>query len=194
MLYEEFTSLRNQLKNKELPEHLYKSELEKIEQAISTHALAGQWKGFCQYLTPEVFLALKWSTEVLQENEQAIDQNTWDDLANQLAELEVLLSSSELPDPVVELVNKHIRIIRKSLRNYGVKGIEGIEDAVYQMAGELIQKGDIIKEHQSSKEVAGFGKLLRKVSKIPGLIRNTDKTIESGNRLYELFKPYFDGL
>lgn len=192
LMHSEVEVLRAQMQQTEFSEPLYEPYLRKAESAISSQSLSSQWRGFKQYITPDVLLSLKWCSEALPSDEELIAQEEWQSLVNEVNGLEEQLEAADLPPSIKALIAKHIDLIRKALRSYGIVGVKAIKEAVHRAAGELIEHKELIQQHKDSEEVSRFGRIWQRTSQIADGVLKVDKVLKAGGRVWALIKPIFD--
>lgn len=115
--------------------------LSKIEKALNNLNFEGDMKHFTSSIDRETLTALSYIAELMDtvlglQNPQINE----DEIKNLLIEIENLKESiidSSLPEDIRQLLVKNLNLIKESLDNYKITGIEGMRVALEQSIGSI---------------------------------------------------------
>lgn len=104
----------------------------------ATPQLVQNWSNSrANHLRPETLGAWQIISLTLPAADDQVDASALAALQADLEELEATVRNPSVPDDLRRLVQKQVRQIRRALRQYGVRGIEPLRDAISVAAGDL---------------------------------------------------------
>lgn len=155
--------------------------IDTIGMALSSFSLNRRNNTFVNLLTPEVMLALEYISENISFaynlSTSLIDE---DKIRSILEEIETLISKiteSELPSDVKVLLVKNLFIMKESLHNYFITGIEGVRDSLERTIGSVIINGSVIAPESDNEDVKGFYKIMMKFNEIVSTVNGAKELI-----------------
>ena len=162
------------------PSETYNSMVENLNNAFSPMLLGATWGSVKQYLVPEVMMAIQILRETLPNEEELIKVEELSELHARLSELEAFLEKSVLPERVIKLIKRHIKLIREALSNFSITGAKGLIEARRASYGEFFEVNEIF-QNKNSSEISELKAIWIMVNKI------TDGALKVYG-LYELSK------
>lgn len=130
---------------------IYSPMVGSLNNVFSPMLLGASWDSVKQYLTPDIMMAIKILRETLPNEEEIIKPEELNELHARLSELESFLENSDLPERVVGLIKRHIRLIREALSNFSITGAKGLVEARRASYGEFFEVNEIFQNENSSE-------------------------------------------
>lgn len=119
-----------------VPLHLYEGPFSKLHSFLDPMRHDQPWHATRGLLSPDVVLCLEWASFMIGPQEADIPEADLAALAEQIEALE--LSISELHSAALKrLLFDQIAVLRKSLTDYSVTGIEPVEKAIDTVVGSM---------------------------------------------------------
>jgi hypothetical protein len=162
------------------PSNTYELMVRNLNNAFSPVLLGATWPSVTQHLVPEVKMAIQILKETLPNEEDLVNHEELNELHARLSELETFLEKSVLPERVVGLIKRHIKLIREALSNFSITGAKGLVEARRASYGEFFEVKEIF-QNEKSPEVTKLKAIWVMVNKV------TDGALKVYG-LYELSK------
>lgn len=137
LLVGELDHLRHQLASRGLSVEIYGPSLEKVEQALSPLLINLKCAHVKQHLTPDVYTALGFCSDILANEEDSISEEDFSALVALINELELVLQDSSIPSSLVALIRRHILLAETAIADYPLRGAGSLKDAVKMAIGDL---------------------------------------------------------
>ena len=135
--------------------------------------------------------ALEFCGQLLGNEEDVIEAEDLNSILADLEELESSLDSSHLPGHLKDLIRAQLERIRTALRNYRVVGARALRDAARAAVMEVVAAQDEIVAHKDSKEVRGFGKLIKRVADAADAVVKSEKAVTAATKIYGYIEHFF---
>jgi hypothetical protein len=135
---------------------LYESAFSRIENALSPMLFPSSWSSVKHYLTPDVFTALAFCTEIIPNEESEISEKELASIRGKLDDLRETLDDSSLPGRLRSLIHHHVALIEHALAEYPIVGATAFREAGRTALGEMIE---VKSEFASAKENSAISKL-----------------------------------
>lgn len=169
-----------------VPESLHKPVCTGLLEAFQSSFLHQSWGSVSDsVVSANSKTALRWMSWALSKlDEPDIDAESYEALRQAIAEQEQLLTSTDLPHNLRELLAGQIDEMKVALMLYQVNGIKPVVDAVNKQYGEMNNVSpDLVQEMKDAgpdaeKAVSGGISVLAKAAKLA----------ESGSKLYKFGK------
>ncbi|MFS4517656.1 hypothetical protein [Delftia tsuruhatensis] len=186
----ELRSIEAKAKSVGVPDDCYKHILAGISKSLSTKFLHLPWKNSHGGVSPpEVRMCLSWLSWALSQfSEEAIDENELIDLLGAISEQEKLLSSTQMPSGLRELLEGQLVELRAAIAMYQINGSKPIVDAVNKQCGEMRNASpDLVQEVANGSEEAKTA-----LAKGMELISKSAKIAESGSKIFKFGKDVYE--
>jgi len=191
MMHRELKLVNKQMQEAGYSDDLYSRTTSNIENSISPLILHGKWGLAKQYLQNDTFVSLSYCSEILPDEESQIIPDELDQIQSLVDEVSILLSSSELPPRLVELINHHIELIQRALSEYPVIGAMALREAARTGLGELIEVKELVKANQNSPEMSKLGAAWKKLNGIADFALKTEKLSQLGENAWKILEKWF---
>lgn len=187
----ELRSIEIKAKNAGVPDECYKHILLGISKSLSTKYLHQPWRNSHGGVSPpEVRMCLSWLSWALsQHSEIEIGQEDMDGLLAAILEQENLLTITQMPSGLRELLEGQLVELKIALAMYQINGSKPIVDAVNKQCGEMRNAApDLVEEvSNSSEEVkSALAKGMELISKAAKAAENGSKIFKFGQEVYQL--------
>ncbi|MGZ8269694.1 MAG: hypothetical protein ACXW1T_00780 [Methylophilus sp.] len=165
------------------PSKTYNSMVGNLNNAFSPMLLGTTWGSVKQYLAPDVMMAIQILRETLPNEEELIKPEELNELHARLSELETFLEKSVLPERVVGLIKRHIKLIREALSNFSITGAKGLVEARRASYGEFFEVKEILqsKDKHEISELKAIWEMVNKITdgalKVYGLYELSKETV-----------------
>lgn len=153
---EQVEAVEKALKARGAPSDLYAPCLKHVRLLAHVENLSQAWQGVKKdRLKPETLLALSWIVFYLPREEVQVPAETLESIKAQLADLEAMLTASDLGDFLRSFIQERVTEIRAALEDYAIGGSAKVEDVVRQGVGALQQhRAEIEQEAAASTEAS----------------------------------------
>lgn len=132
----------------------YTDHFTKLNNAFSPIYLSANWNSVRQYLSVEVMSSLAIFREALPNEEELISADELNELHARISELENFLENSSLPERVIQLINRHISLIREALSNYKISGVMALIEARRAAYGEFFEVKEVLDPEFNPEEIS----------------------------------------
>lgn len=189
-LHTELQLLEKQVSAAKVSPHLYESAFVRINTILNPLHLPASWQGLRGNLSADVLLALAFCNELLPDEESSIDPKDLDAIADEVAQLSILLVDSTLPDHLKQLIAHHIELIEEALAQYQVFGAKALRAASRSALGEIIESKDMVESAQQSDEVSRLGKLWTNVNRVADTALKAGSVAQLGQRAWDAISTW----
>jgi hypothetical protein len=132
-------------------------------------------------LNGEVMTALYYLSEnislIYDVNAEIISDNQVTEIIKDVDELIANIFASELPVEVKKLLVKNLNIIRESLQDYFISGIDGVRAALEQSLGSLIMNNQLITPEVENENVKGVFKIMTRLNEFFSTVNGAKELI-----------------
>lgn len=178
-LHDEVELVRSEMLKLGYSENLFTPSLNNCNSAFAVQAIMGPWKTQKQYITPEVRTAIGFCSEILPNEEDAIDDASLDELKSMASDLRKHLTNSNLPPYTKNIIEKHLSKIEEAITKYKVVGAKALEEVMQSAYGEVISNETVFEEAKGSKELRILSTIWQKTkSALDGAV-STNSRIEA---------------
>lgn len=136
---QEIKSLDSTLSRMGVPPDAYRQALDTLKSAWSPTQLSQAWSGFQESVTRVGTVAVlhwaAWATRA--QDDPVVNDELFGELLQKLHEQEALLSRTDLPPSIQEMLGRHVDELRDAVRFYRITGVKPIVDAVHRQVGEI---------------------------------------------------------
>lgn len=164
---------------------LYESAFTRIEHAISPMLLPATWNHVKQYLTPDVFTALAFCTEILPDEENQISAEELSAIRQKVEELRATVADTETPARLRQLIQHHTELIDRALSEYSVVGAKALREAGRTALGEMIEVRDELAPVKTSAAVRNLQSAWATVNKAADIALKSEKLAQLGKKAWE---------
>lgn len=179
---DQINDLESALLSKNIPQYLFSEHLPHLRQAFSPLATSSQWGSVTKLLSPQLKVALQWSSWAIGETEKAISKDDLQELMSSLNELDALIAEPGLPDLLRGLIQKNVREIREAVELYPIIGADGLKVAVSNFFGEAFTQQDTLRAANESHDPSTketLGKFLQVIKGAVDAVNTSVTTHES---------------
>lgn len=165
---------------------MYMKPIIKLEQLFKRINLHSNWDTFKKNLDPGTMTALQFSSDMLsrESNEQVLNDEEINDLLEQINNFQESLFESNIDGFLKKILTEKSEILRVSIINYKIHGIDGLRRAVEMGLGSIIVNEEQIKMNNNSIPYwEKLFKIILKVNTIVSLFNNSSKFIEGVTKL-----------
>jgi hypothetical protein len=173
--YAELDLLEAQVRASSISTHLYDSAFARVRMVTSPLNLPAGWQGVRGNLTPDVLLSLAFLNELLPDEETLIAAEELQAIAQDVAELQELLSRSTLPDSLRRLIEHHVQLIIQALAQYPVQGARSLREVARTAVGEIIEAKGTITVPQNAEEISKLERLWKRVNTAADIALKAEK-------------------
>ncbi len=174
-LNDEFELFKQNMSKTTFSENLFKNEITQLQNnLIIPTGINGDWQPRKQLITNVQFKILDFCSEILPNDEIAINDKEIEELKNLLNELENFIENNSLPTDLNNIVKKHIYKLKTALYSYNIKGASVFDEVLESAYGEIIKNPDLFTT-KSNEEVKS--KLSKTWSKVQ-MVYKTAKKVE----------------
>ena len=177
LLLEELELAKNEIEKK-FTKNAYNTMVESLNNAFSPMLLPAGWNSIQHYLSSDVMASLAIYREALPNEEQSINIEELNELHARMSELEIFLESSSLPDRVIQLIKRHIKLIREALSNYKITGAIALIEARRASYGEFFEVKEILQKDYNPEEI----------SKLKAIWSGLNKLTDGALKAYGLYE------
>lgn len=160
-------------------ETIYLEPFKKVEDAFTYFQIDGQWAPTRNHLNPETITALNfiadnlsrshWTNEIEQEELEKLKDEV-DSLINNIWKANI---GAELKSFLLESLLE----IQRSIIEYRIRGIDGLEEALNRTIGAAIRHSDKIKEAQNDENVKKWFEIISTLEKLIAFALKTKELI-----------------
>jgi hypothetical protein len=160
--------VKNLVDRLEVNKPLYLSRFERIERAVPGRNLETSWQGCADLLDEATMLSLAHLAELLSGHvaEQPIEKEELKGLEQDLDALFDKVDEGNLSPQLKEIILRQIEALLRSIREYRIRGAEGMKEALVHSYGTIIMNLGLFKKEKDSEEAQRFGKVLGKFEAI----------------------------
>lgn len=151
---------------KSFSEAAYSRLIVNLNNAFSPMLLSANWNSVHQYLSVDIMSSLAIFREALPNEEQSINIEELNELHARISELENFLENSSLPDRVIQLIKRHIRLIREALSNYKITGAKTLIEARRAAYGEFFEVKEVLQENYNPDEIVKLKTIWSQLNKL----------------------------
>lgn len=192
LLYNQFEVTKDLVEKTDYSSELYQFAFGRIDRILSVDNLSSKWASLKNHLTPDTLLTINWLSEVLPDEKTVLDKEFINEIEKQLSLLKESLAREQVPTSLKAFIERQVEIIEKALRQYGIIGTKSFRDALYKGYSSSHENGDIIAANKESDELSALGKVWKKLKEVPGVVINTNKTLEAGASIVEKGQKLLD--
>lgn len=172
-------------------EDLYAGAFARIEYALSPLLFPASWNQVKQYLTSDVLTALAFCTEILPDEESQISTDELGRISQSVDDLRSTLSDASVPKRLRKLVEHHIELIEKALKEYPLVGAKALRAAGRAALGEIIEAKDDIAPAKGSKPVSSLEAAWKSVNSAADKALKAEKLHQLGQRAWDAIAGMF---
>lgn len=160
---------------------IYIKPFHNIEKAFSFANIEDHWDNISRHLDEATMVGLSFCADVLSRTsgEQIIDQETLNDLMEQVENLTHEIMDSEIPPDLKAVLIDNLEEIRRAILEYRIRGVDGLKRALEGSLGAVIRHRPQIVKQKGKKPVARFLEILSKL----------DQVVAFSLRMKQLFGP-----
>lgn len=180
---------KERLAIKEVPEALYTVQFDAALKALSPRHLRSNWHSVSIQFTPDIYLALEWSSWVIGCIENPISESDLKELLESLNELDTLIAEPGLPDSLRDLIQKNVREIREAIELYPIIGANGLKVATQRLFGEAIFQKEVLHSASASSNTntkKAYEKFVQVIKSAVNAFNTTVSTAENMLKLADL--------
>lgn len=165
----------------------YAKLITSLNNAFSPILLSASWNSVQQYLSSDVMSSLAIFREALPNEEELISADELNELHARISELENFLENSSLPERVIQLIKRHIALIREALSNYKISGAKALIAARRAAYGQFFEVNEVLNPDFNPEEISKLKIIWSTVNKL------TDSALKAYG-LYEIGKEALPAL
>lgn len=144
---------------------LYLSRFPEIEAVVKATNYDAAWDNYKPHLNEAAMLNLAHCAEALSRyDETPIDEAELSELLKSVAELSEKVWVGDLDDTLKRVISDLLEAIRRSIREYRIRGANGLRKELAYCIGTLVQNHTLFKAEETKEEVGMFGKILGKLN------------------------------
>ena len=146
---------------------LYLSRFPEIEAVVKATNYDAGWDGYKAHLNDAAMLNLAHCAEVLSKyDENPVDGDELSELLKSVDELSEQVWKGNLDEKLKWVVTDLLEALRRSIREYRIRGAEGLRRDLAFCVGMLVQNHALFKANEEKEEVSRFGKIISKLNAI----------------------------
>ncbi len=173
-LHELTAEVKNSMKHipllKKSSGEIYNKLFRRIEEVILSCESHEPWNKYESILSSEVMMNLKFIAEKLSMSNYKIADNvhleSLSDISKEVDDLVVKIIASTLDENLKNIILDQLHAIRKSISLYKIKGVEGLNDALVHIYGQLVANHNLFQKEKNKDVVRDFGKAFFKFANI----------------------------
>ena len=162
--------------------------IDKVGAALTQIDFQGDMSHFIKHIDKETLTALGYIAKqinfVYKFNQQTINIDEINNLINEIDSLIDSIRHSSLPEDIQSMLLKNLNLIRYSLSNYKISGVDGVRTALEQTIGSLYLSGIVKSPLAEKEEVKGTFSFLSTLCTI----------LSTGAAFKELIEPIITNL
>ena len=144
---------------------LYLSHFSALEAVVKATNYDAAWDNYKPHLNAAAMLNLAHCAEALSRyDETPIDETELSELLKSVDELSEKVWDGDLDDTLKRVVADLLETIRRSIREYRIRGANGLRKELAFCIGTLVQNHTLFKAEEAKEEVGMFGKILVKLN------------------------------
>jgi hypothetical protein len=140
------------------------------------------------HLSGEVMTALYYLSEnisfIYDVNAEIISNDQIEEIMNELDELITSITSSDLPVDVKKILTKNLNVIRESLQDYYISGINGVRTALEQSLGSLILNNQVIIPEVEDENVKGVFKVMNRLNEFFSTVNGAKELVAPLTKIF----------
>lgn len=179
-IHEEVENILSEMKKTDFSEGLYSSHINRVNEVIAVQTIMNNWDSQKSQITGEMILALGFCSEILPNEEILIDEIEFKEILENVAKLEKLLDSNNLPFNLKKIIFRHIQKIKEAISSYHIIGINALTEITNSAIGEIIANDVIFKEAKGTEEIGLIIKIWSSIKNITDKVVKTDNAITAG--------------
>lgn len=156
----------------------YANLITSLNNAFSPILLSANWNSVQQHLTSDVMSSLAIFREALPNEEELISADELNELHARISELDNFLENSSLPEGVIQLIKRHIALIREALSNYKISGAKALIEARRAAYGQFFEVNEVLDPNFNPEEI----------SKLKLIWSTVNKLTDSALKVYGLYE------
>jgi hypothetical protein len=184
LIHEQLDRIVAQLHNMGHQENTYHELVNIIDNVVSYEYLGHQWRDQQERLQ-RVIYPLTIINSFLPDEEQLINLAEFDDIEEELSDLENSLNEKDISHEVRNFVQRQIEIIRKAMWQYRFRGIRAFQESALKAATDFIDNETVAK-HADDLQMQRIRHLWRKVASVITSAGKMGGSLAGIYKLYEL--------
>ena len=199
LLRHELDLLEEKMLASSFSESLFKPYIKRVRLTITTNNISASWKTYRNNLSPETILALRYCSEIL-ENEPTADFEELEKVLSDLEKFKESINSSSVNGVTYDFVISQINIIEKAIKNYPIVGGAAIKKAFSDGFADLNVRSEDLAKEEETEVTKGIGKLWNNLKTAGNEFVETDRIanayigiINKGHSLAENVIAYLPG-
>ena len=141
LLRHELDLLEEKMLASSFSENLFKPYIKRVRLTVTTNNIGASWNNYKNNLSPETILALRYCSEIL-ENEPTADFDELEKVLSDLEQFKESINSSSVNGVTYDFVISQINIIEKAIRSYPIVGGAAIKKAFSEGFADLNVRAD----------------------------------------------------
>lgn len=169
----------------QFPKTLYDGVIDKVRHAISPMVFPSEWSQVRVYFGPDVLTSFAYCSEILPDEESIISDADLKEIELKAAELKKSLDDTSIPPRLRKLIEHHVELILRALREYPVAGAKAFREAGREALGEIIEARDEIAPERNTPVVSKLEATWKKVNEAADIAFKAEKIGQLGQRAWE---------
>ncbi|WP_233235149.1 hypothetical protein [Bordetella sp. LUAb4] len=185
-LHDQVGLLRDLLAERAVPESLYSSQLSTLDAVFGITSVNAAWPATQSRVTPEVRMVLKWADWYLGDLDGSIPDADREAIAEEIADLEAALNSSDLSPALFRFMQQHLQRLKEAFSAYDISGSEPLERALDNVRGDCERRSDALSSDAEGTSDAGRSLMQRfknLVDRSTEAVNSTGKFADSGMKI-----------
>ena len=187
LLVMDLKELRVQLEGTRISPSTYDAHLRKVEAALAPNLFSLQGGHVKQHLTPEVYVALDFCSELLPAEEVDISKEDFTAIVGLIGDLEQIIADSTLPTSLATLIRRHIEFAERAMADYPVRGARALKDAMKLAVGDMAMEPEFTSGPKTEAGTA-LRELWLKINSVADGAIKADGVVQLGARVLQLLE------
>ena len=139
----------------------------------------------------ERFYAVGLWSEILADEEEAIDASELLKLLADIEEIENSLADANIPDALRDLIRRHVENIKTAISRYKIVGARALRRAANDAVVDIVRHKEEFERNAHVDQVGRFGSLVKRVGTWADTVTKIGKAIEAGKHVVKMIGDVF---
>jgi hypothetical protein len=153
------------MKGSQFSQQLYVPYIRKIRSTVTPENISASWKNYKQHLDGEVILALRYCSEII-DDDPPVEFEELEKLLSQLKEFRESLDASHINGTTYDFLHSQISIIEQAIYDYPISGGEAIKKAFYDGFADLNTRAEDLVASEETELTGKIGKFWNNLKEV----------------------------